>query len=232
MKRRTGNSSAKSGIYKHPRWRPAISGSGYEITGEEIKRELKDKWQIVLCESYKADGKTKKKQWNIGVVTYWDIVDDKHGKNPGILSQRFRNRIKEHFPGADDAEADNIYRLIQNKIKPVQQDVLKEYHDSEEFYYRLIQNLIEGKKKESDKKKKQENQDTRQEDFNTRTEKNNLFQNSIPNDRELSLEIIEAGYKKIAAKYHPDTGGNKSLMQSLNSVRERLINLSDLLNKN
>ncbi len=220
MKRRKGN-TARSGVYKHPRWRPDSSGSGYEITGEEIKRDLKDKWQVVLCESFKADGKTKKKQWYIAVVTYWEIVDNKYGKIPGMLSQRFRNRIKEHFPGADDAETDRIYGLIKNKIARIQQDVLKDYHDSEEFYYRLIQNLIEEKKK-----KKQ------QGDFNARVEENNLFENSIPNDRDLSLEIIEAGYKKIAAKYHPDTGGNKALMQSLNSVRERLISLSDLLNKN
>jgi hypothetical protein len=39
---------------------------------------------------------------------------------------------------------------------------------------------------------------------------------------ELGLEIIKLGYKAVAAKHHPDTGGSKTAMQRLNKVRERL----------
>jgi hypothetical protein len=41
-------------------------------------------------------------------------------------------------------------------------------------------------------------------------------------DSGLATEIIEAGFKTLAKKFHPDLGGDLKRMQELNSVVEKL----------
>jgi hypothetical protein len=41
-------------------------------------------------------------------------------------------------------------------------------------------------------------------------------------DRALLAELIRAGYRSVAKKYHPDLGGNPETMVRLNALMERL----------
>lgn len=40
----------------------------------------------------------------------------------------------------------------------------------------------------------------------------------------IAIEIIEAGYRKMAQKYHPDSGGDTVKMKDLNRIKEKLLN--------
>ena len=40
--------------------------------------------------------------------------------------------------------------------------------------------------------------------------------------KKILKEVVDAGYKKMSTKYHPDKGGNKENMQALNDVKEWL----------
>ena len=44
---------------------------------------------------------------------------------------------------------------------------------------------------------------------------------------ELEKQIIEAGYKALAKKYHPDAGGSEEGFKNLQAARENLIDLMD-----
>jgi len=43
-------------------------------------------------------------------------------------------------------------------------------------------------------------------------------------ERKLALQLIDIGYKALAAKLHPDKGGSREAMSRLNHVRDRLKN--------
>lgn len=215
-----------SGVYRKPKWRCSESGA-YEICGEEIPREAKERWRLTLYESLKAeDGKIRRKQWHVGTFGYWDIIDDHYSKEAEEIFRQIRRRIREIFPEAGESECASLYGMVKEKFEPVRQSVLKDYQDTEECYYRLIQNLIEKKKKESDRKKSA-NPDQGFGPGGPEPHSPDIGPRTSPEDRDIALEIVEAGYKKIAAKYHPDTGGDKILMQRLNRIKERLIGLSE-----
>ena len=41
-------------------------------------------------------------------------------------------------------------------------------------------------------------------------------------ERDLALKLINAGYRALAAKTHPDRGGSIDVMAKLNAIRDRL----------
>ena len=211
MKRRTQNNPRPSGVYKNPKWKHKNNGSqGYELGGEEIVRNLKDKWRLSLYEPSNKNG--NKKQWYVCTIGYWDIVDDRYGKDKNNLSGQIRDRLKTIFPEMSESEIDTLCNIIAQKFAPIRESIFKEYQDSEEYYYRLIQELIEQKKREYEV-----------------GQKIGLRQPPrlpIPDNKDIALQIIHAGYKKIAPKYHPDTGGDTEMMRQLNEVKERLLHAS------
>ncbi len=218
IKRRTKKYPGPSGVYKGSKWEPKYPGSSeYTFRGEEVKRDLKEKWRIVLYDSFKENGKIKRKQWYVCTITYWDIVDDYFVKShKGKLMNHAWKRLDGLFPDAGEDEKNAIKKIILSRIEPLRKKVLVDYQKSDEYYYRLIQNMVEEKHKESQAKKKSENKN------NKKHIRRKVCQG---NEKEVALEIIRAGYKKMAAKYHPDTGGSTAMMQKLNIVKDRLINL-------
>jgi hypothetical protein len=52
---------------------------------------------------------------------------------------------------------------------------------------------------------------------------------SLTADRDVALEVINAGYRVISLKCHPDKGGNHDDMVRLNRVRDRLRGAAGLL---
>ncbi len=243
IKRRTKKYPRSSGVYKGSKWEPKYPGSSeYTFKGEEVKRDLKEKWRIVLYDSFKENGKIKRKQWYVCTITYWDIVDDYFVKsyNGKLLSHAWK-RLNELFPDAGEDEKNHLKKIVLSRIEPLRKKVILDYQKSDEYYYRLIQNMVEQKHKESQAKKNKKTENNHKSSYNENEKKSerknnkksenkkkhirikkNVYQG---NEKEVALEIIRAGYKKMAAKYHPDTGGSTSMMQKLNIVRDRLINL-------
>ena len=59
---------------------------------------------------------------------------------------------------------------------------------------------------------------------NRRTADSQNRRTTDPRMDELTREIVEAGYRTLAKKYHPDHGGDSEKMQKLNATIERLRN--------
>lgn len=90
----------------------------FKIVGkDEIKRELKGKWRIVLNKSSRDGGNIKKQQWYICTVNYWNVVDNKYKKHEENLSLTLFNfgafgRISRHFPNIDSNEKRILYSMM------------------------------------------------------------------------------------------------------------------------
>jgi len=237
MKRKTRNNPGPSGIYKGARKTGGKNGKPPKIEGLEIERALREKWRISLHETTGENGNRRRKQYYVCTVTYWDVVDDRYGgPKKGKLFTHAWSRLAALFPDRDHAP---LRRMILERFASVREQVIRDYQQSEEYYFRLIQNLVERKQKEGGGscKRKPERPEPAEKTGEARRSRNpdQEFRVSQPppglngDAKAMALEIIQAGYKKVAAKYHPDTGGDTARMQALNLVRDRLVKLSATL---
>ena len=268
VKRRTRNNPGPSGVFRRPQWKPRRRGSSeYVMTGDEIERPLKYRWRISLNESG-GNGKGRR-QWYVCTISYWDVVDDRYGKEKkGKLFFHARKRLEMLFPDRDQAEIRELLRIIEKRFASIRKSVIAEYQESEEYYFRLIQNLVEQKRRESTRR----GQKTRKGTAGNRSgagggqsagahstsagskngaEHSRRFSHGTtgagaqpggsqgrsaetaaasaaatvpegPTELEMALDLLQAGFRRVAAKYHPDTGGDTDQMQRLNLVRDRL----------
>lgn len=238
MKRKTRTNPGPSGIYKGSRKISGKNGKPPKVEGLEVERALREKWRISLYEVTGTNGDRRRKQYYVCTVTYWDVVDDRYGvKKRGKLFSHAWDRLAALFPDRDHA---SLRKLIVDRFAPIRREVIKDYQASEEYYFRLIQNLVESKQKSGEgngRKQQPKRSKPRSDASDSRQSKKrpeNFQLSPAPHGlngdaKAMALEIIQAGYKKVAAKYHPDTGGDTSRMQALNLVRDRLIKLSGAL---
>ena len=214
------------------------------IKGDTIIREIdKPAWKIVLNHSWRENGKVKKKQAYIRTAYYWDIVDDFLDRLDRWGKERiqagyclsgdgydFDNRIKKVFPNAD---LDKIWKLFQEKAKPIEEAVFQEFKASDEFkWWKLNQKLkkeIDRLKKAEEKAKQRQEQrqynQTYQDTFKEYEEAKKAFISTSSPAITLSqaeATLIEKCYKAMAVQVHPDKGGSVEDMQILNSLRDRV----------
>jgi hypothetical protein len=236
------------------------------MTGDEIERPLKYRWRVSLNESGGGSGR---RQWYVCTISYWDVVDDRYGKEKkGKLFFHARKRLEMLFPDRDQAEIRELLRIIEKRFASIRKSVIAEYQESEEYYFRLIQNLVEQKRRESTRRGRKtgkgaaENRSKagggKSADANATSagskngaEHSGRFSQGTtgagarpggrrhrsaeaglasaaattpegPTELEMALDLLQAGFRRVAAKYHPDTGGDTDQMQRLNLVRDRL----------
>lgn len=256
-RRRTRKNPRPSGVYKSSR---RADGKAEPV---EIERELREKWRVSLYQLRNTDGKKDKKQWYICTIGYWDIVDDRyHPDFEGSLFAYAEKRIETLFPDALPEESERLSRIIRERFAPVRAKVIGEYRASDEYYHRMLQNLVRRRKEETEygcsafggngsREKDREKEGApggngasrknggrssfRSASASTSAEQSEPESKAdditpdIPTETEIALELIHAGFKKIAAKYHPDLGGDTERMQRLNAVRAKLVRLSKVL---
>jgi len=252
-----------SRVYKNARWEPKNWGSKkYKLTGDEVPRELKDRYRITLNESYRENGKVKKRQWHILSLSYWDIVDDwvfdaEFRTNRSTLSaegyeykwgvidyneREIYRRIEKHFSDLQHDDYDRIIKLISDKLKPIGDEIIQEYKQSEEYKIRLENESLREKgprepteqelqeQEESEKTKKQfmellaggkKTSDSRAETAQKPASMEKMIVGILEN-KDLAREIINEGYNRLSEKYHPDSGGSEEQMQELDKVKEDL----------
>lgn len=264
VKRRTRNNPGPSGVFRRPQWKPRRRGSKeYVMTGDEIERPLKFRWRISLGEP--GGNGNGRRQWYICTVSYWDVVDDRYGKEKkGKLFFHARKRLEMLFPDRDQAEIRDLLRVIEKRFASIRKSIIAEYQESEEYYFRLIQNLVEQKRRESSRrgngagsgaeKRSQAGEgqgagdrgrseshrrpggdsgaSAREEAGRREKARPTGAPGSAapktaaaaegPSDLDMALDLVQTGFRRVAAKYHPDTGGDTDQMQRLNLVRDRL----------
>lgn len=97
----------------------------YKQTGERFKRPIKKAYKISIHDSYREDGKVKKKQWSICTISYYEIAEG-------------WSWIGDHTIGLKDKIKDigiieeNLYEMVYKKLDPLVEQIQEEFCQTEE----------------------------------------------------------------------------------------------------
>ncbi|MBU3203731.1 hypothetical protein [Clostridium algidicarnis] len=103
-----------------------VESYGYRYGGGRFERTIKDSYKISIHESYREDGKVKKKQWVICTIPYYSIID--YGTWVGDYTVGLGNKLKK-IGITEDELCDIVYK----KLDPIIESVKKEYEVTEEY---------------------------------------------------------------------------------------------------
>lgn len=98
---------------------------GYRYSEERFERPVKTAYKISIHESYRENGKVKKKQWVICTMGYYDLMDFSLYDFAG---SRIRNLADEV-----GKEEEFIYGLIFEKLTPLIEQVEAAFQQTEEY---------------------------------------------------------------------------------------------------
>lgn len=99
----------------------------YSYSDECFERPIKKAYRISIHESYRDDGKIKKRQFVICTVDYYDIAT-------GWFSlYDWGNSKIEIAADALKCDVDDIYTLIEDKLNPLQEQIIAEFQQTEEY---------------------------------------------------------------------------------------------------
>ena len=121
---------------------------------------------------------------------------------------------------------------MEEKFKPIEQEILAEYEKTEEYkvreYWRkeekrVADEIQEQRKREEAEERKREKEYERQyyESFYSRYSASTSTGIVIKN-KELASELFKAGFRQLSKKYHPDSGGTDGQFKELNNLKEQL----------
>ena len=229
---------------------------GFEDSKSRFERPLKPKYKVMVAHSYREGGKVKKLSVSLGQFSYYDLLDGER-----FECWKVEDKLKEKgIPYGDDVES-----MVYEKVRAVEEKILKELKMTEEYqtykklniieknYYdarfkfrdcygedlydcfydvfgniREFKSLQEYKKEFKKRKEEQEAYERRSREeyferwFNSHTSTSDSPSNFSDEETEVIREIISAGFKKMATKYHPDRGGTDEQMKMLNHIHDKL----------
>lgn len=90
---------------------------------ERLQRKA---YKITLRQSYRENGKVKAKQCVLGTVGYYILAEGKWGLYDYVESGL--RRAADMFGDIED-----VYELVESKIKPIQQRIQREFRKTEEY---------------------------------------------------------------------------------------------------
>lgn len=97
----------------------------YRYTGGRFERPVKKAYKISLHQSYRDNGKVKKKQYSVCTMSYYDLFDFS-------LYDCAAGRI-ERLSKQLEVKEDDIYKLIYEKLDPLVEKIEKEFQQTEEY---------------------------------------------------------------------------------------------------
>ena len=99
----------------------------YSYGGERFERPIKKAYRISIHQSYRENGKVKKKQYVICTVDYYSIAE-----NWFSLYDWGESKIK-HVAEELNCSEDKLYDLINSKLDPLVKAIQEEFHQTEEY---------------------------------------------------------------------------------------------------
>lgn len=96
----------------------------YGYTGGRFERPIKKAYKISLHQSYRENGKVKKKQYSVCTMSYYDLIE--------YSLNYFASDKIEHLAEELKMNEDDIYNLIDSKLEPLIEKVRNEYEQTEE----------------------------------------------------------------------------------------------------
>lgn len=98
---------------------------GYTFSAERFDRPVLDAYKISIHQSYRDNGKVKKKQWVICTMSYYDIIDYSLFECGDI-------RIDSLAPEIGISQ-EELYQIIYKKLDPIEEKIMKEFQETEEY---------------------------------------------------------------------------------------------------
>lgn len=139
MKRKTKGSSKE--ILLGTKNIDGILVNTYAFSEECFERPIKKSYQITLHESYRENGKIKKRQYVVAHLNYYDIAEsceDEHYAFEDTLYCRLFDKLDliiKTFDIQEDKKddfIDNLYDSFATKIDPLFSEIRKEFMETEE----------------------------------------------------------------------------------------------------
>lgn len=205
---------------------------GYIHTEERFKRPIMKAYKISLHESYRQNGKVKKRQYSIGTISYYHLVEYGLYDCCGRTIERLTHKL--------NISEDDIYDCILEKLNPLQAKITKEFEQTEEFKAnKKHKKILDKYRKAKEDFKAKYNSDDYDYCYNIYGElMNKEYLQKIINDSEASKKyqynyknyssshnsyssssytkllsssynddekaVLKKFYKSLAMKYHPD----------------------------
>lgn len=227
------------------------SSYGYRYTGDRFERPIKKAYKISIHESYRENGRVKKKQWSICTMSYYDLMKFS-------LYDCGASRI-ERLSEELNIDQEVIYNLVYLKLNPLIKNIEEEYHNTEEYkthqehkniidkylkaknefrnkydsdtydyYYDVFGILKEKEKLNMFKKQYKESQKQQssyyksyQSNYNNNYDFGSYLNTKQSNYTDKEKEYLKKIYRPAAKALHPDITGDNEGMQFLNKLKEQ-----------
>lgn len=98
----------------------------YTYCGERFERPIKDAYKISIHESYRKNGKVKKKQWVVCTMRYYDLLES--WPEDYIMRSQLDNKLQEMGISEDE-----LWDIVYKKLNPIIEQVKEEYSQTEEY---------------------------------------------------------------------------------------------------
>lgn len=99
----------------------------YRYSQECFERDIKRAYRISIHKSYRENGKIKKKQFVICTVDYYDLATE-------WFSLYDWGNVKIGTSARElNCSEEDIYTLIEKKLQPIQEQVIEEFKQTEEY---------------------------------------------------------------------------------------------------
>lgn len=99
----------------------------HHYSEECFERDIKKAYRITIHESYRENGKVKKKQFGICTVDYYDLATDEF-----CLYDWGNSKIETAAKELNCSE-EELYSLIEKKLEPIQEQIIEEFQQTEEY---------------------------------------------------------------------------------------------------
>ena len=99
----------------------------HHYSEERFERDIKKAYRITIHESYRENGKVKKKQFVICTVDYYDLATD------WFCLYDWGNSKIETAAKELNCSEEELYSLIEKKLEPIQEQIIEEFQQTEEY---------------------------------------------------------------------------------------------------
>lgn len=100
----------------------------WNYSDERFERPLKPSYRISIHQSYRENGKIKKKQFVICTARYYDMAENFFS----IYDEWYAKKIMT-IAAELSVEVDEIYDMLDSKISPLEKKIQDEYRATEEY---------------------------------------------------------------------------------------------------
>lgn len=98
----------------------------YKYTGGRFERQIRKAYKISIHDSYRENGKVKKKQWVICTMDYYTLLESW----PGDCI--IKSKLNEKLESMQISE-DMLWEMVYVKLQPIIDRITREYEATEEY---------------------------------------------------------------------------------------------------